>query len=213
MAGPLSIGAAASNPICLEDSAVSACHCRITRDDGRYLLTDMDSTSGTFVNGIPVKQRILSPGDQIGVGSSLFLFEAEDSPLTASSPVQLDDNFAVSTQAHQLRHDELLYLRPEALAALPHSERLDRALITLLKISTVIGSMRDAESLQWQLLGMIFDVIPAERGAILLLDDGASEPASTVAWDRVSGPEHPVHVNRALVRRPFPALRSSCGRR
>ena len=201
VAAPLSIGAAASNPICLEDSAVSACHCRITRDDGRYLLTDLDSTSGTFVNGIPVKQRILSPGDQIGVGSSLFLFEVEESPLTASSPVQLDDNFAVSTQAHQLRHDELVYLRPEALAALPHSERLDRALITLLKISTVIGSMRDAESLQWQLLGMIFDVIPAERGAILLLDDGACEPASTVAWDRVSGPEHRVHVNRALVRR------------
>jgi transcriptional regulator with GAF, ATPase, and Fis domain len=201
VAASLSIGAADSNPICLEDASVSACHCQITRDDGRYLLTDLDSTSGTFVNGIPVKQRILSPGDQIGVGSSLFLFEVEDSPLAASSPVHLDDNSAVSTQAHQLPHDELLYLRPESLAALPHSERFDRALITLLKISTAIGSIRDVESLQWQLLGMIFDVIPAERGAILLLEDGASEPSSTVAWDRVSGPEHPVHVNRALVRR------------
>jgi transcriptional regulator with GAF, ATPase, and Fis domain len=201
VAASLSIGAADSNPICLEDASVSACHCQITRDDGRYLLTDLGSTSGTFVNGIPVKQRILSPGDQIGVGSSLFLFEVEDSPLAASSPVHLDDNSAVSTQAHQLPHDELLYLRPESLAALPHSERFDRALITLLKISTAIGSMRDVESLQWQLLGMIFDVIPAERGAILLLEDGASEPSSTVAWDRVSGPEHPVHVNRALVRR------------
>jgi len=98
----LSIGAAASNPICLEALCrVLPATGRITRDDGRYLLTDLDSTSGTFVNGIPVKQRILSPGDQIGVGSSLFLFEVEESPLTASSPVQLDDNFAVSTQAHQ----------------------------------------------------------------------------------------------------------------
>jgi transcriptional regulator with GAF, ATPase, and Fis domain len=200
VAAALSIGAADSNPICLQDASVSDCHCRITMDDGRYLLTDLDSATGTFVNGIPVKQRLLSPGDQIGVGSSLFLFEVEDSPLNASSPVQLDDNSAVSTQAQQLRNDELLYLHPESLAALPHSERLDRALITLLKISRAIGSMRDVESLQWQLLGMIFDVIPAERGAILLLEDGASEPSSTVAWDRVSGPEHPVHVNRALVR-------------
>jgi len=92
-------------------------------------------------------------------------------------------------------------LHPESLAALPQSARLDRALSTLLKISTAIGSIRDVESLQWQLLGMIFDVIPAERGAILLMDDSAAEISSSVAWDRVSGPDHPVHVSRSLVRR------------
>ncbi len=48
---------------------------------------------------------------------------------------------------------------------------------------------------------MIFDVIPAERGAILLVNDGAGEISSPVAWDRVSGPDHPVHVSRSLVRR------------
>src|SRR5207302_5078773 len=84
---------------------------------------------------------------------------------------------------------------------LPQSARLDRALSTLLKISTAIGSIRDVESLQWQLLGMIFDVIPAERGAVLLMDDSAAEISSPVAWDRVSGPDHPVHVSRSLVRR------------
>jgi len=57
------------------------------------------------------------------------------------------------------------------------------------------------ESLQWQLLGMIFDVIAAERGAILLLEDTVEEAPSPVAWDRVAGPDHPVHVNRALTRR------------
>jgi transcriptional regulator with GAF, ATPase, and Fis domain len=57
------------------------------------------------------------------------------------------------------------------------------------------------ESLQWQLLGMIFDVIPAERGAILLVEDTAEERPSPVAWDRVAGPDHPVHVSRALTRR------------
>jgi Nif-specific regulatory protein len=55
--------------------------------------------------------------------------------------------------------------------------------------------------LQWQLLGMIFDVIPAERGAILLVDDDSLEISSQVAWDRVSGPDHPVHVSRTLAKR------------
>ena len=161
----------------------------------------MDSDSGTFVNGIPVKQRVLVPGDQISIGASLFLFDLDRSPAQARSAVQLDEDSSAGAQVEHLRHDELLYLHPDSLAALPQSARLARALSTLLKIGTAIGSIRDVESLQWQLLGIIFDVIPAERGAILLIEDTAEEAPSPVAWDRVAGPDHPVHVSRALTRR------------
>jgi transcriptional regulator with GAF, ATPase, and Fis domain len=198
---PLSIGRDASNGICIEDPAVSPLHCHIIPDKDGLLLTDLDTPSGTFVNGIPVKQRLLTTGDQIAVGGSLFLFQMEGTVAAAISPVQLDDASSATGHEQQLRHDELLYLHPESLAALPQSARLDRALSTLLKISTAIGSIRDVESLQWQLLGMIFDVVPAERGAILLMDASASEVASHVAWDRVSGPDHPVHVSRSLLSR------------
>jgi transcriptional regulator with GAF, ATPase, and Fis domain len=201
VAGVLSIGRNASNSICLEDTSVSPSHCRIASDNSRFLLTDMDSESGTFVNGIPVKQRVLAPGDQIAIGASLFVFEVERSPAPARSAVQLDEDSAGGAQVEQLRPDELLYLHPDSLAALPQSERLARALSTLLKISTAIGSIRDVESLQWQLLGMIFDVIPAERGAVLLVEDTGEDAPSPVAWDRVAGPDHPVHVSRALTRR------------
>jgi Nif-specific regulatory protein len=171
------------------------------RDKEQFLLTDLGSASGTFVNGIPVKERVLASGDQIAIGNSLLLFQVEGSAASASNPVELDETAAGSGKEQQLRQEELLYLHPESLAALPHTERLDRALRTLLKISTAIGSIRNVESLQWQLLGMIFDVIPAERGAILLLQDGAMEPFAQIAWDRVSGPDHPVHVSRTLARR------------
>lgn len=201
VAGVLSIGRNSSNSICLEDTTVSPVHCRISCDNERSLLVDLDSDSGTFVNGIPVKQRVLAPGDQIAIGSSLFIFEVERSPAPARSAVQLDEDPATGTQVQQLRKDELVYLHPDSLAALPQPARLARALGTLVKISTAIGSIRDVESLQWQLLGMIFDVIPAERGAILLVEDTAEEAPSPVAWDRVAGPDNPVHVNLALTRR------------
>ncbi len=199
--GPLSIGRDAANSVCIEDTSVSQRHCQIVSQDGRFLLTDLGSTSGTFVNGIPVNQRLLASGDQIAIGSSLFCFQVEGSPASASNPVELDETAAGSGKEQQLSQEELLYLHPESLAALPHTERLDRALRTLLKISTAIGSIRNGESLQWQLLGMIFDVIPAERGAILLLQDDAMETFAQIAWDRVSGPDHPVHVSRTLARR------------
>lgn len=201
LSGPVSIGRDASNAICIEDPAVSLRHCQIARQSENFVLTDLETVSGTFVNGIPVKQRFLTPGDQIAIGNSLFLFQLESSASAAISPVQLDDTSAATGQEQQLRHDELVYLHPDSLAALPHSARLDRALSTLLKISTAIGSIRDVESLQWQLLGMIFDVIPAERGAILLFSDNGGELSSPVAWDRVSGPDHPVQVSRSLIRR------------
>jgi transcriptional regulator with GAF, ATPase, and Fis domain len=197
----LSIGRNSSCSICLEDTTVSPVHCRISCDNERFLLADMDSDSGTFVNGIPVKQRVLAPGDQIAIGSSVFAFEVERPPAPVRSAVQLDGNPATGTQVQQLRTDELVYLHPDSLAALPQPARLARALGTLVKISTAIGSIRDVESLQWQLLGMIFDVIPAERGAILLVEDAAEEAPSPVAWDRVAGPDNPVHVNLALTRR------------
>ena len=197
---PLSIGRDSSNPICIDDPTVSGLHCQIARQNESFLLTDLETPSGTLVNGIPIKQRLLSPGDQIAIGNSLFLFQVEGAAAPIS-PVQFDETSSATGKEEQLRHDELVYLHPESLAALPQSARLDRALGTLLKISTAIGSIRDVESLQWQLLGMIFDVIPAERGAILLMDDSAAEISSSVAWDRVSGPDHPVHVSRSLVRR------------
>jgi len=43
-------------------------------------------------------------------------------------------------------------------------------------------------------------VIPAERGAILLMDEDSNEIRSQVAWDRLLGPEHPVHISREIVR-------------
>lgn len=194
------MGRAGSNAICVDDPAVSPVHCQIVSRNGEFLLSDLDSPSGTFVNGIPIRERILVHGDEIAIGGSLFLFQMETGAGDAISAVYLDDTTAPGTGEQQLRQDELVYLQPQSLAALSPSARSDRALSTLLKISAAIGSIRDVESLQWQLLGMIFDVIPAERGAIVLVD-GAAEFTSSVAWDRVSGPEHPVHVSRSLMRR------------
>jgi len=71
-----------------------------------------------------------------------------------------------------------------------------------LKIATAVGGIRDRDSLQWQLLGFLFDVFPAERGAVIYFDKkGGVE--STATWDRVSGPEHPVPVDESLLQRVF----------
>jgi len=194
----LSIGSDPSNAVRLEDPSVAPKHCLITESSGGFLLRDLDSPSGTYVNGIPISERLLSFGDQISIGDSSFLFLPEAAATAESSSVQLDEQDSLSVSAQQLKPDDLLYLQPESLAALPPAVRLARTLSTLLKISFAIGSMRDMDALQWQLLAMLFDVIPAERGAILLLDSSTGEFSAPIAWDRAAGPDHPVHLSRVL---------------
>jgi transcriptional regulator with GAF, ATPase, and Fis domain len=199
--GEVGMGGDPHNAIRLEDPWVSAHHCTITEQDGRCVLHDLESHAGTFVNGIPVKQRELKSGDEVAIGNSLFLFQAEVSVNSLRSAVQIDAEDAPNAETVELHTDELLNLAPEALAALQPTERMARNLNALLRISSAIGSLRDEESLPWQLLGMIFDVIPAERGAILLMEADSSEVRQQVAWDRVCGPDHPVHVSQSVVQR------------
>ena len=197
----MAIGTDARNTIRLEDSTVSPQHCVIESHDGKVVLTDLESHFGTFVNGIPVKDRELKSGDQIAVGNSVFLYEIEKLHSAASSPVQISAPEPLNLKVLQFRPHELHNLDAASLATLPQPARVARNLNTLLQISRALGSLRDEAALPWQLLAMIFDVIPAERGAILLTEDGSPDIRSQVAWDRLHGPEHSVPINQEIVRR------------
>jgi len=197
----LTIGRDAGNHIRIEDPAVAPYHCKIEFQDSRSILLDLDSHTGTFVNGIPVRQRELKSGDEVAIADSVFLFAAEESRSTPSSPLQMCEPEALEVRALEFQSNELLSMDPDSLAALPQSARMVRNLNALLQICRAIGSLRDEELHPWVLLGMIFDVIPAERGAILLLEEDSHEVRSQVAWDRVFGPEHPVHIDGGIVRR------------
>jgi transcriptional regulator with GAF, ATPase, and Fis domain len=201
LCAPVAIGRDAANTIPLEDSTVSPHHCVIESHDGKVILTDLASHFGTSVNGIPVTDRELKRGDQIAVGNSVFLFETETLHNTASSSLELSEPEPLNLRVLQFRPHELLNLDAPSLAALPQPARVARNLNTLLQISRAIGSLRDEAALPWQLLAMIFDVIPAERGAILMTADGSPEIRSQVAWDRVHGPDHPVPVSQGMVQR------------
>jgi transcriptional regulator with GAF, ATPase, and Fis domain len=201
LCAPVAIGTDARNTIRLEDSAVSPQHCVIESHDGRVVLIDLESHFGTFVNGIPVKDRELQSGDQIAVGNSVFLYETEELHTTASSPVQISAPEPLNLKVLQFRPNELHNLDAASLAALPQPARVARNLNTLLQISRALGSLRDEAALPWQLLAMIFDVIPAERGAILMTEDRSPDIRSQVAWDRVHGPDHAVPINQEIVRR------------
>jgi pSer/pThr/pTyr-binding forkhead associated (FHA) protein len=63
------------NTIVLDDSAASALHAKIRLERGRFVLYDLGSTNGTFVNGRPAQKQTLMDGDEVAIGHTLFVFK------------------------------------------------------------------------------------------------------------------------------------------
>ena len=75
---PVSIGREEGNSVQLNDERVSRFHVKIQDDHDRLVLTDLESTNGTKVNGEAVQLRILRVGDTISVGRSVLLFGSRE---------------------------------------------------------------------------------------------------------------------------------------
>lgn len=75
---PFTVGREEGNLVRLNDERVSRFHAKIQQDDNDLILTDLESTNGTRVNGNVVQIRRLRLGDCIAVGRSLLLFGSNE---------------------------------------------------------------------------------------------------------------------------------------
>src|SRR2546422_10558267 len=71
---PVTIGREEGNILRLNDERVSRFHAKVQQDNSDIILTDLESTNGTRVNGNVVQIRRLRPADRIHLGRSLLLF-------------------------------------------------------------------------------------------------------------------------------------------
>ena len=72
----VTIGASDENDLVLADETVSRQHCRIFQEGQSYLVRDLGSTNGTFVNRVRVREAYLEPGCTLSLGTSELRFVA-----------------------------------------------------------------------------------------------------------------------------------------
>jgi transcriptional regulator with GAF, ATPase, and Fis domain len=182
------------------DPSVSRKHCLLRREDNRFQIKDLGSRNATIVNGAAVKEQWLHHGDEIAVGDSVFMFLLEDEDRAPASRVEFDESLAPA-ETKLIHPKEVVYLQPDRLLReLPTSSPIARNMSALLKISRIVHAIPDLEELQAQLLDLIFEVVPASRGAILLADKGAQEFSSLYARTREPGQAQLVRVSRTIAR-------------
>jgi pSer/pThr/pTyr-binding forkhead associated (FHA) protein len=93
------IGRRTGNPIVLDEPSISGTHCVITRTGGCFVLTDLDSTNGTRLNGAPVHEARLNPKDILQIGNVELMFdgddvEADQSAVAASRGIEFSPELA-----------------------------------------------------------------------------------------------------------------------
>jgi Nif-specific regulatory protein len=199
-AGEIPIGRDPSNLLAIIDPSLSRRHCVLVPDNGHYVIRDFDSRNGTYVNGVAVKEARLQHGDQVSVGDSVFVLLLHDETKeVASTSVEFEDDPTQATA--QFSPQDVLYLQPDRiLRELPATSRLARNLNALLRISRAVHQTRDLDQLQALILDSVFEVAPAERGAILL--DGQGEKfASIYARHRAAAGAQPIRVSRTIARK------------
>jgi Nif-specific regulatory protein len=195
----LTIGRDRASTVHLRDLAVSRQHCVVEPVEGGFRLRDLDSRHGTFVNGVPVRERTLVEGDMISLGSSVFVFHPDDGPETGSAVVLDGDDYLAETTVH-LAPEDARYLRLDGAGTAPPAEaRTARDLHALLRIANALHALHATGPLASRLLELVLDTVPAERTALLLFDR-AGEMETAYALDR-RGVSAPFPISRTLVQR------------
>ena len=193
----LSVGRDSANDLCLHDRAVSRRHFTISETDAAFHLVDLDSHNGTFVNGIPVRRKLLGHGDTIRAGNCELVFLITEDEELVSHIVQ----FSEQQDPVDLLSTTKLQPYPALGTFGTDVGRMARDLNALFKIANTINSIRDLEPLQQSLLQLIGEVLPADYGAIVILRHAEDEPRSSFTWQRQPGNPLQLRIRRDIVQR------------
>jgi pSer/pThr/pTyr-binding forkhead associated (FHA) protein len=105
----MTIGRSEGNDIVIDNLAVSGLHARIDKAQDTYILTDLQSTNGTFVNDKRITSHRLNHKDKIIIGKHLLFFALTKEEQTKAKDTELDKTMILDT----VRHKDLLAKQAE----------------------------------------------------------------------------------------------------
>jgi signal transduction histidine kinase len=200
---PMALGRDHSNPIRLHDTEVSRRHAELRPVDDSYRIIDLGSANGTFVNGQPVDQAPLRPGDRLQLGQTVMLFNAGNATehdlttrvdmLSHASP---DDHSAILRSIPVGEGSRVLQAPDIAGGWL--KDRLMN-LSVMYRATQAISHVLDTDALLPQILELVFESIGADRGAVLLKDDEGNLVPKAVRWRGVADPDERMAISRTIV--------------
>lgn len=196
-----------SRQMLITDDTVSRRHCELIPQDSRWILKDLGSINGTYLNGSRISgQADLKLGDQIRVGRTLMVFGAQPGvSRSAGSAVALAGKEVGmdSSIMHTLpsSDDSMVLAVPEPAAVAMSNLKI------LYQLGATLGGTISVEQLVEVVMDLVFENVKADHGLILLLDSASGELVPAVVRTRDTGtgkpqeptPEEKIHASRTIV--------------
>jgi len=172
----ISIGRDEANDLVLaDDHEVSRRHTVVKRRGGLMLVSDLGSSNGTFLNRVRIQEAVLRDGDELRLGGTTLKFVSDQHEQAAESVATLLGT-AGSDSAIQTRTvlDATISTAQSQLAAPEQTDSELRSALarerTVSRVNDALGTLTDLHELFGRMLDLIFDVVPAGRGLVLLRD-------------------------------------------
>ena len=184
----LHLGRDAGNPIQLHDTEISRRHAEIRRVDDTFLLVDLGSSNGTFVNNERVEQKELTSGDQVQLGRTVMLFtgSGDSGPQNIGQRVQIVS--AASTTGSRvvksLPQEEGSVIFAHGAAENPWLARARSNLQIMYRTALAVSHTLDIDQLLNRIMELIFEWVEADRGCIMLIDPESKQLMPKVRRDR-----------------------------
>ena len=178
LAGHNSLGRHPDNTIQVLDRIISKEHCHIDSIDGQFVLKDLGSLNGTYVNRNKVSQHVLRDNDEIMIGTTRITFHATDEKAARQRAPKVTITPATVESQIQTRLAPVIEQRfvPERLISDSHALRRDYEKLRLgYELTQAIGTELDVDRLLDKLLDRLLKIFPADRGAVLLVDETSKE--------------------------------------
>lgn len=189
-----------STDLPLSDNTISRRHAELIQKNGIWMIHDLNSANGTYVNGVKVAATLeLKQGDQVRCGTTLIVFGGVRSSGIAGEPagsLRIDEDGNIMESAIMATvpsmEDSVIIAGPETSNAVGN-------LRLLYELTTAISSVFDRRQLLEQVMDMVFDSMPADRGFILLKQDDSEEPEPEVVRYRTKEHSGEITISRTIV--------------
>ena len=208
-----SLGRHPENTVEIPDRSVSKFHAQIQRTpDGRHLLQDLGSRNGTYVSGRRIERHFLLHGEEVVLGTVRFRFHADRAPaqvtgairvpdflksgaktgLTVLGPgtstgrptVQLLDNDSSIEHSSSFEVSRIRFVPSDQIKDMEQLRRDYDKLRIAHELSALIRFDQNLDELLLQVTTRIFDLLPADRCAVLLMQEDGSTLEPRMVMER-----------------------------
>ena len=179
----VSIGRDFENMIQVTDQKASRHHARIVREGNKWILADLDSRNGTYLNSIRVKREELTSMNEIEIGEALFLFIADEFVRRGlSSAEDRTDDWETPSATEVISGERVELLKKSRIAkSRQEVEQVNECLITLFNFSNECNQVQSLQELMQNVSEAADAVLESDRIVPIVVDRDAG---GLIPWFR-----------------------------